>query len=48
MKLSGGEHGGEEIAWQKDGLVEDGREFMLIGECAYVKVDEEVAVLYKD
>ena len=47
MKISGGDHGGDEVIWKKDGNVEDGREFMIIADCTYVKVSDDEAVLYQ-
>lgn len=44
--LSGGEHAGAELEWDKHGLLEDGREYVYVDEYIYVLVDEFQAVFY--
>lgn len=47
MRLSGGDNGGDEVIWKKDGIVEDGREYMIVSDNTYVKVSDDEAALYQ-
>jgi hypothetical protein len=44
--LSGGDLGGQEVQWEYQGTLSDGREFMIISGYKYAKISETIAILY--
>ena len=46
VMLSGGDFGGQEIQWECQGTLSDGREFMIISGHKYAKISENIAILY--